>query len=92
MIVDEVHERSVENDFLLLTLRRLLLRKPDSELSVCLMSATLDGEVLSSYFDSASPNVAIPRVSFPGRTRGRRAPRYKSWEMWLSKRVSGVER
>ena len=49
-MVDEVHERSIENDFLLLTLRRLLHRGAKFHLS--LMSATLDGEVISSYFSN----------------------------------------
>jgi len=62
VLVDEVHERSVENDFLLLTLRMLLLRRREEgarpgqpKLKVCLMSATLDGDVLSSYCAHPSP-------------------------------------
>ena len=76
VLIDEVHERSVENDFLLLTLRMLLLRRreaakqrgvdePGSErpLKICLMSATLDSDVLTAYFDS---EFAVESVSFPG--------------------------
>jgi ATP-dependent RNA helicase DHX57 len=87
VLVDEVHERSVDNDFLLLTLRMLLLARreaaaavagnaDDAEgallsssapppLKLCLMSATLDGDVLSSYFHTAG--FGVERVSFPGR-------------------------
>ena len=85
-----MHERSVENDFLLLALRRRLLAEQaeqaqvlarnstgtsvqsgpgavySSGLHIALMSATLDGDVLSSYFNSLGYDV--PRVSFPGRT------------------------
>lgn len=40
IIVDEVHERSVDSDFLLLELRQVLQRNPT--LRVVLMSATID--------------------------------------------------
>jgi len=59
-----VHERTVEGDFLLLTLRRLLAtpRPPHTPaLHVCLMSATMEGELLSNYYGRC------PRVRFPGR-------------------------
>lgn len=70
VLVDEVHERTVENDFLLLTLRDLIEKEEDAKgdckrdhpLHVCLMSATLDSNVLTKYFGKC------PRVSMPGRT------------------------
>eukprot|EP00873_Tetraselmis_striata_P009250 jgi/Tetstr1/429514/TSEL_019419.t1 len=68
VLVDEVHERSLESDFLLLTLRRLLetqrragLEGRGPRLHLALMSATMDSSVLSAYFGDC------PRVSFPGR-------------------------
>lgn len=60
IIVDEVHERSEESDFLLLILRDLLPLRPD--LKVILMSATLNSSLFSSYFGN------IPIVNIPGRT------------------------
>lgn len=60
IIVDEVHERSEESDFLLLILRDLLPIRPD--LRVILMSATMNAELFSQYFDK------VPTVEIPGRT------------------------
>ncbi|WAR09346.1 DHX29-like protein [Mya arenaria] len=48
IIVDEVHERSVQSDFLLIVLKRLLNQR--SDLKVILMSATLDAQKFSAYF------------------------------------------
>lgn len=45
LIVDEVHERTVQADFLLVILRRLLQRRAD--LKVILMSATMDSARVS---------------------------------------------
>ncbi|XP_060531487.1 putative ATP-dependent RNA helicase DHX57 [Cylas formicarius] len=60
VIVDEVHERSEESDFLLLVLKELLPVRPD--LKIVLMSATLNATVFSDYFGE------IPIVNIPGRT------------------------
>lgn len=48
VFVDEVHERSLDTDFLLALLRDVLERRKD--LKVILMSATLDANVFESYF------------------------------------------
>ena len=50
VLVDEVHERTVEGDFLMLTLRRLLTQPRELPLHVCLMSATMDSKALAGYF------------------------------------------
>ncbi|UZJ55185.1 hypothetical protein CBS101457_004505 [Exobasidium rhododendri] len=60
VFVDEVHERGVESDLLLLELREVLQRNPN--LRVILMSATIDQETFSRYFHSA------PVITIPGRT------------------------
>ncbi|XP_032341575.1 LOW QUALITY PROTEIN: probable ATP-dependent RNA helicase DHX34 [Camelus ferus] len=62
LIVDEVHERHLHNDFLLGVLRRLLPTRPD--LKVILMSATINISLFSSYFGSA-PVVQVPGRLFP---------------------------
>uniref|UniRef100_A0A673V4A8 Probable ATP-dependent RNA helicase DHX34 n=1 Tax=Suricata suricatta TaxID=37032 RepID=A0A673V4A8_SURSU len=62
LIVDEVHERHLHNDFLLGVLRRLLPQRPD--LKVVLMSATINISLFSSYFDGA-PVVQVPGRLFP---------------------------
>ena len=48
VVVDEVHERDVNTDFLLVVLRQLLRRRP--ELRVIVMSATLDAKFFADYF------------------------------------------
>ncbi|XP_015438382.1 PREDICTED: putative ATP-dependent RNA helicase DHX57 [Dufourea novaeangliae] len=62
IIVDEVHERSAESDFLLMLLKELLTKR--SNLKVILMSATLKAEAFSSYFREA-PILCIPGKTFP---------------------------
>ena len=60
IIVDEVHERSIETDFLLIVLRTLLVKRPN--LRIVLMSATVEANRFSNYFDGA------PILNVPGRT------------------------
>lgn len=60
IVVDEVHERSIESDFLLIVLKQLVQQRPD--LKVILMSATLDAEKISAFFGGC------PALSVPGRT------------------------
>ncbi|KAI0034301.1 P-loop containing nucleoside triphosphate hydrolase protein [Vararia minispora EC-137] len=62
VIVDEVHERGIESDFLLLGLKTLLLQRPD--LKVVLMSATLDAQKISAYFGNC-PVLHVPGRTFP---------------------------
>jgi len=52
VVVDEVHERDTQTDQLLLLLRELLPQRPD--LKVILMSATVQAEVFSKYFDGCA--------------------------------------
>lgn len=62
VIVDEVHERSTDSDFLLLLLRDVLARNP--QLHVILMSATIQADTFTSYFGGA-PYFHIPGRTFP---------------------------
>ena len=66
LVLDEVHERSIDSDFLLLVLRKLLVRRPD--LKVVLMSATVDAGKFSKYLDDA-PIMNVPGRTFPVETR-----------------------
>ena len=63
VVVDEVHERSLDTDFLLVLLRDILRRRKD--LKVILMSATLDADVFERYFADVGP---VGRVEIEGRT------------------------
>jgi ATP-dependent RNA helicase DHX36 len=62
VVVDEVHERSLDTDFLLVLLRDLLPRRPD--LRVVLMSATVNADLFAAYFGGC-PTVEIPGFTFP---------------------------
>lgn len=62
LVLDEVHERSIDSDFLLIVLRTLLLSRPD--LKVVLMSATVDAQRFSNYLDNA-PIISVPGRTFP---------------------------
>ncbi|KAL7471936.1 hypothetical protein ACHAXS_012245 [Conticribra weissflogii] len=63
VIVDEVHERQQQTDILLVMLRKLLsTTRPD--LKVILMSATMDSDLFSSFFQDA-PTVDVPGRTFP---------------------------
>uniref|UniRef100_A0A665WCC3 Putative ATP-dependent RNA helicase DHX57 n=1 Tax=Echeneis naucrates TaxID=173247 RepID=A0A665WCC3_ECHNA len=62
VIVDEVHERTEESDFLLLVLKDLIVQRPD--LKIILMSATLNANLFSEYFYNC-PSIHIPGRTFP---------------------------
>lgn len=62
IVLDEVHERTIDSDFLLIVLRRLLAQRP--ELTVVLMSATVDAQRFSKYLGGA-PVLNIPGRTFP---------------------------
>ena len=62
VVVDEVHERSLDSDFLLVLLRDVLPHRPS--LRVVLMSATLNASAFSAYFEGAAV-AQIPGFTFP---------------------------
>ncbi|KAI0068404.1 P-loop containing nucleoside triphosphate hydrolase protein [Artomyces pyxidatus] len=62
IIIDEVHERSIESDFLLIVLKSLMLQRPD--LKIILMSATVDADKISQYFGNC-PVMRVPGRTFP---------------------------
>lgn len=62
VLLDEVHERTMELDLLFIALRRLLQRRQN--LKIVLMSATIDARKFSEYFGNA-PILQIPGKTFP---------------------------
>uniref|UniRef100_A0A671T8A6 ATP-dependent RNA helicase DHX29 n=1 Tax=Sinocyclocheilus anshuiensis TaxID=1608454 RepID=A0A671T8A6_9TELE len=62
IIVDEVHERSVQSDFLLTVLKEVVHKR--SDLRLILMSATVDCQKFANYFNRC-PVVTIPGRTFP---------------------------
>ncbi|EHA8589140.1 DExH-box ATP-dependent RNA helicase DExH3 [Cocos nucifera] len=65
VFVDEIHERGMNEDFLLIVLKDLLPRRRD--LRLILMSATLNAELFSNYFGGA-PMIHIPGFTYPVRS------------------------
>ncbi|KAL5000309.1 P-loop containing nucleoside triphosphate hydrolase protein [Aspergillus recurvatus] len=63
VVVDEVHERSLDTDFLLALLRDILRHRKD--IKVILMSATLDADIFKQYFGG---HQSVGLVHIPGRT------------------------
>ena len=63
IVLDEVHERSLDMDILLALLKEQLSRQ--THLTVVLMSATLDSQKFASYWGSDMPQLHIPGRTFP---------------------------
>ncbi|MCK3655639.1 ATP-dependent RNA helicase HrpA [Pasteurellaceae bacterium Macca] len=68
LIIDEAHERSLNNDFILGYLKQILAKRPD--LKVIITSATIDVERFSKHFDNA-PIVEVSGRTFPVEVRYR---------------------
>eukprot|EP00939_MAST-03C_sp_MAST-3C-sp1_P003634 g3634.t1 len=62
IFIDEVHERDLNSDFLLIILKGILKRRP--QLKLVLMSATLNADLFASYFGDC-PTMDIPGRAFP---------------------------
>ncbi len=71
IILDEAHERSLNIDFLLGYLKRLLAKRRDLKLIVT--SATIDTARFAAHFDNA-PVVEVEGRTFPVEVRWRPAP------------------
>lgn len=67
VVIDEVHERSLDTDFLLSILRDVLQQRRD--LKLILMSATLDSATFRDYFaGSGAQYLTVGMVEIEGRT------------------------
>ena len=62
IFVDEIHERDLNSDFLLIILKGLLPSRPN--LKLILMSATLNADLFAEYFNGA-PIISVPGRTFP---------------------------
>lgn len=71
IIVDEVHERDVQIDFLMVLLKRMLEARRRGEdvppVKVILMSATIDTTLFRKYFGGAYDSGECPYIEIPGR-------------------------
>ena len=68
LIIDEAHERSLNIDFLLGYLRKLLPKRP--ELKLIITSATIDTERFAKHFDNA-PIIEVSGRAYPVELRYR---------------------
>lgn len=74
LVIDEVHERDMQIDFLLILLKQVTTQRRAQGKStprIVLMSATMDTELFASYFKSPHPEKGseeCPSLTVPGRT------------------------
>ena len=74
IVIDEIHERDLPMDFLLILLKKNITRRlAQGKLvpQVVLMSATMDTELFASYFKNdvtGKESTGCPSLSVPGRT------------------------
>ena len=66
IVLDEVHERTIDSDFLLIILKKLMVKRPG--LKLILMSATVKAEKFSRYLEGA-PIMTVPGRTFPVDTK-----------------------
>ncbi|KAJ9066111.1 hypothetical protein DSO57_1012746 [Entomophthora muscae] len=62
LVIDEIQERSLDSDFLLVLVRRITML--NTHLRVVLMSATVDANAFSAYFGNC-PVLHVPGRTFP---------------------------
>ncbi|KAL8214402.1 hypothetical protein R6Q57_003851 [Mikania cordata] len=79
LLVDEIHERGMNEDFLLIILRDLLPKRPD--LRLILMSATINADLFSKYFGNA-PIFRIPDADISSVYKSYSATTRQSLEAW----------
>ncbi|KAG2736322.1 hypothetical protein G9P44_000412 [Scheffersomyces stipitis] len=63
IFIDEVHERSVDSDFLLIILKKTMNRFPN--LKIVLMSATISVEIFKNFFNTPLNHIHIEGRTFP---------------------------
>lgn len=74
ILLDEVHERQIDLDLLMLYLKRairLCRAKGERTPNIVVMSATLDVNLFTSYFENKTPDgqfLPAPSISVPGRS------------------------
>ncbi|XP_015601854.1 ATP-dependent RNA helicase DHX36 isoform X2 [Cephus cinctus] len=62
IILDEIHERNTDSDFIITLLKQIIPKRPD--LKIILMSATLNSDQFSKYYNNC-PNIHIPGFTYP---------------------------
>lgn len=67
IIIDEVHERDLDTDLLLLVIKKIILDRRDTETRIILMSATLNTDKFLRYFPSLASLHPGSSRSTPGK-------------------------
>lgn len=70
LVIDEVHERSMDVDFALVVLKRVIRERTNKGLpspKIVIMSATIDTALFASYFSSGKGTIDCPSLTVPGR-------------------------
>ena len=62
IVLDEIHERDVLADILLVIIKQILPKRPD--IKIILMSATLNAHKFSTYMNDC-PTLHVPGFMFP---------------------------
>lgn len=65
LILDEIHERDIQSDFLITIVKDII--KVRKDLKIILMSATLNAQLFSEYFNHC-PTFHIPGFTYPVRS------------------------
>ncbi|WP_188794589.1 ATP-dependent RNA helicase HrpA [Dyella nitratireducens] len=95
IIIDEAHERSLNIDFLLGYLKRLVVRRP--ELKIIVTSATIDTARFAEHFGNA-PVVSVEGRTYPVEVRwravdemaARRNQRNSEWQQGSAEHIAAV--
>ncbi len=85
LIIDEAHERSLNIDFLLGYLKKILPQRPD--LKLIITSATLDHQRFSDFFNQA-PIVEVPGKTYPIEVLYRPRERFISQENHTTEKIA----
>lgn len=62
IVLDEIHERDINSEFLLILLKRLINKRKD--IKIILMSATINADLFSQYFNNCDV-IKVPGRTFP---------------------------
>ena len=65
IVIDEVHERSIETDLIIILLKRVMKMMKGSSLKIVLMSATVDEDQYKKFFDNDLATAYVEGRTFP---------------------------
>jgi ATP-dependent helicase HrpA len=90
IIIDEAHERSLNIDFLLGYLKRLLEDRPD--LRVIISSATMDAGGFAEFYGKKTPVINVEGRTFPVETRYMESPEDEDMSRCVARCVAQISK